>query len=68
MPAIVKRRIMKHGSSGVVAIPKEYRDYFELKFGDQVTILYDSLLIIVPKCLERLLEKKKSLIDRLLHQ
>ena len=59
---------MKHGSSGVVAIPKAYRDYHGLKHGDVVTVLYDSLLLIVPKDLERVIEEKKELIDKLLGQ
>jgi len=66
MPAKEKRKIMKHGTSGVVAIPKSYRNYHNLQHGDEVTVLYDSLLLIIPKKLEPLLREKKELIDRLL--
>jgi len=66
MPAKVKRKIMKHGTSGVVAIPKSYCNYHDLQHGDEVTVLYDSLLLIVPKKLESVLQAKKELIDRLL--
>jgi len=68
MPAKVERKIMKHGTSGVVAIPKSYRDYHGLKHGSTVTILYDSLLLIIPKDLEHVIEEKKELIDKLLGQ
>lgn len=59
---------MKHGTSGVVVIPKPYRDYHGLCPGSSVTILYDSLLLIVPKSLEYLLKEKAELIDQLLGQ
>ena len=68
MPAKEKRKIMKHGSSGVIAIPKPYRDYHNLTPGNTVTVLYDSLLLIVPKNRENLLREKAELIDRLLGQ
>ncbi|MEM1589558.1 MAG: hypothetical protein QXZ68_06600 [Candidatus Bathyarchaeia archaeon] len=68
MPAKERRKIMKHGTSGVVAIPKAYRDYHGLCHGAEVTVLYDSLLLIVPKSLEGLLQKKAGLIDQLLGQ
>jgi bifunctional DNA-binding transcriptional regulator/antitoxin component of YhaV-PrlF toxin-antitoxin module len=68
MPAKSEHKIMKHGTSGVVVIPKPYRDYHNLKTGSTVTILYDSLLLIVPKCQEHLLKEKGQLIDQLLGQ
>ena len=66
MPAKSEHKIMKHGTSGVVVIPKPYRDYHDLKTGSTVTILYDSLLLIVPKSREYLLKDKAVLIDQLL--
>ena len=66
MPAEVERKIMKHGTSGVVAIPTSYRKYHNLNPRDEVKVLYDSLLLIVPKGRENLLKKKKQLIDKLL--
>lgn len=68
MPAKEKRKIMKHGTSGVIAIPKPYRDYHNLTPGKTVTILYDSLLLIIPKNLGKLLHEKATLIDELLGQ
>jgi len=59
---------MKHGTSGVVAIPKAYRNYHNLNPGSVVTVLYDSLLLIIPEELENLLKEKAELIDQLLGQ
>lgn len=66
MPAKEDRKIMKHGTSGVIAVPKSYRNYYNLDPGTTVTILYDSLLLIVPKSQENLLKEKAKLIDQLL--
>jgi len=68
MPARCQHKIMRHGTSGVVVVPKPYRDYHNLKPGSSVTILYDSLLLIVPKNLEHLLSQKWDIIERLLGQ
>ncbi len=66
IPAKSEHKIMKHGTSGVVVIPKPYRDYYGLKPGSRVIILYGSLLLIVPKGLEYLLKEKAELIDQLI--
>ena len=66
MPAKEKRKIMKHGTSGVVAIPKAYRDYHGLPPGSIVTVLYNSLMLIVPQKYENLMVEKAELIDQLL--
>jgi antitoxin component of MazEF toxin-antitoxin module len=68
VPAKEKRKIMKHGTSGVIAIPKPYREYHNLTPGKTVTVLYDSLLLIIPKNLEKLLHEKATLINELLGQ
>ena len=68
MPAKSEHKVMRHGTSGVVVIPKPYRDYHELNPGSSVTVLYDSLLLIVPKSLENLLKERAELIDKLLGQ
>ena len=60
---------MKHGTSGVVAIPPDYRRYHGLTHGKKVKIFYDSLLLIVPEELAKKLQadpEKRALIDRLL--
>jgi len=59
---------MKHGTSGVIAIPKPYRNYHKLNPGTVVTLLYDSLILIVPKEYEHLLTEKAQVIDQLLGQ
>lgn len=66
MPAKTKRVMMKHGTSAVVSIPMDYRRYHNLNPGDEMIILYGSLIIMVPKTMESLIEKKKALIDELL--
>ena len=66
MAAVTKRKIMKHGSSGVVAIPMDYRRFHNLDHGKTVKVFYDSLLIIVPEHLEKLLKEKEDLIRKLL--
>jgi len=68
MPAKSEHKVMKHGTSGVVVIPKAYRDYHGLTPGSVVTILYDSLLLIVPEEYQHLLTEKAKLIDQLLGQ
>jgi len=68
MPAKVKRKIMRHGTSAVAVIPKAYRDYHGIDPGSTVTILYDSLLLIVPEGQENILKEKAELIDQLLGQ
>jgi hypothetical protein len=42
------------------------RDYHHLQPGDEVMVVFDSLLLIVPKKLEWSLETRKPLIDQLL--
>lgn len=66
MPAKEYRKIMKHGTSGVVAIPKPYRNYYGLEPGSTVTILYDTLLVMIPKSQEKILREKAQLINQLL--
>jgi antitoxin component of MazEF toxin-antitoxin module len=68
MPAKSDHKIMKHGTSGVVVIPKPYRDYYNLKTGTTVTVLYNSLLLIIPKNQEHVLKEKAELIEQLLGQ
>jgi antitoxin component of MazEF toxin-antitoxin module len=68
MPAKSEHKIMRHGTSSVVVIPKPYRDYHNLQPGTQVTVLYDSLLLVIPKSMEPILKDKAQLIDQLLGQ
>jgi len=66
LPAQEERTIMKHGSSGVVAIPMAYRRYHNLKHGDKVKVVYDNLILIIPEGMEDILQEKKELINQLL--
>jgi len=43
------RKIMRHGTSGVIALPTDYRRYHSLNSGSEVTLLYDGLLVVVPQ-------------------
>jgi len=58
MPAVELRKLMKHGSSATVAIPMGYRRFYNLNPGDQVVVVYSSVLLIGPKNLEKLFKKK----------
>jgi len=66
MPAKVKRIVMKHGTSGVVTIPMSYRKYHDLNPGDEMIVMYDSLILMAPKSMEHIVEDKRELIDELL--
>lgn len=66
MPSEVSRKIMKHGTSGVVAIPMPYRRYHKINTGDEVKVIYNGLLIIIPQGMEHILKKKRELIEKIL--
>lgn len=66
MPARELRKVLRHGSSYVVTIPKAYADYHGLKPGSIITVLYDSLVIMAPKDVEDILRYEAELIDQLL--
>ncbi|MEM3453519.1 MAG: hypothetical protein QW835_07860 [Candidatus Hadarchaeum sp.] len=66
MPAETTRKIMKHGTSGVVAIPPDYRRYYNLTPGTKVKVLYDSFLLIIPPSMEHALREREKLIQELL--
>jgi len=66
MPAKEKRKIIAFGDGGrVISIPKPFVDYHNLKPKDEVEILYDSILIIIPKG-AKLSEEKEKLLKQLL--
>jgi len=71
MPAKTKRKVMKHGTSGVIAIPSDYRRYHNLEHGKEVTVLYDNLILIIPKDQEKKIfsdPEKQKLIKKLLEK
>ena len=67
MPAKTTRKIMKHGSSGVVAIPKDYRNFHNLNHGDEVIVYYNDLLLIIPKSEIDAVEKDREKLE-LIHK
>jgi len=58
---------MKHGSSGVVAIPKDYRNFHNLNHGDEVIVYYNDLLLIIPKSEIDAVEKDREKLE-LIHK
>jgi antitoxin component of MazEF toxin-antitoxin module len=48
-----KRKIVKYGnaSEGIV-LPKEWLDYYDIRKGDEIILLGNSMLILTPKHLE----------------
>ncbi|MHA1362501.1 MAG: hypothetical protein ACTSP1_08195 [Candidatus Freyarchaeota archaeon] len=66
MPGRTTRKILLQGNSCTVSLPKDYRDYYGLKPGVAVTVLYGGVVVIIPKQLEHLIEEKRELIKKLL--
>ncbi len=69
MPAKATRKIMKHGTSGVVAIPPDYRRFHNLNHGDEVLVYYDNWILIIPKSEAEAIKKdpeKQEIINRIL--
>ena len=59
------RKIIRYGkSSKGIVLPREWLDYYGLSQGDEVVILANEVLVIVPKHLEqdarRLIERKET--------
>lgn len=67
MPSKITRKILELGNSGVISIPKGYRDYHNLQPGTNVTVLYDGLILIIPQDRLSELEAKRELVDKPLH-
>lgn len=49
MPARTERKIIRTGSSSVVALPADWLRALKLKPGDIVDVLYDSIIVIKPR-------------------
>ena len=49
IPAKTKRKILKSGGSRVIALPPDWLCALGLKPGDDVEVLYGSIVIIKPK-------------------
>ena len=65
MPAKEKRKVLPIGDSLAVTLPKPYRDYYNIEPGDEVEVLYDSLMLILPRN-AKISEKKRQLLEELL--
>jgi antitoxin component of MazEF toxin-antitoxin module len=65
MPGELERRLMKHGTSRVVALPKSYLRFYGLENGGKVKVLYNDFIIIFPKKLENIINKNRELIDKI---
>ena len=52
MPAKIARKILRSGNSKVAALPPDWLRAFMIDTGDEVDVLYNSIIIIKPKKLE----------------
>jgi antitoxin component of MazEF toxin-antitoxin module len=48
MPAVSKRKVLKVGGSRTVALPPQWLDAFNLTIGNEVEVVYDSIVLIRP--------------------
>jgi antitoxin component of MazEF toxin-antitoxin module len=49
MPAKIERKILKSGDSKVTALPPDWLRAFNINVGDDITMLYNSIVIVKPK-------------------
>jgi antitoxin component of MazEF toxin-antitoxin module len=75
MPAICERRILAVGGSKAVAIPSDWLAAFELRLGDIVEVIHDSIVLVKPQemlidldflCKELAFLRKKLPIPRIM--
>ncbi len=68
MPSREIRKVVKWGtSSKVISLPKPFLDYHQIKNGDKVLLLYDSIILVLPEGVtEETLSNKADLIKKLL--
>jgi len=59
MPAKDIRKVLSE--KGHVTLPKPLRDYHGIKKGDEVEMIYDSVIVIIPKGVKLDEEKRKAL-------
>jgi len=68
MPAKIKRKVLQSGDSKVTALPPDWLRIFKIDVGDDVELLYNSVVIIKPKGFRidfDFLKKELDLIMRL---
>jgi antitoxin component of MazEF toxin-antitoxin module len=46
MPSKTKRKAIKQGKSLSLTLPKDFLEYYEIKKGDELTVIYDGKIII----------------------
>ena len=68
IPSIGKRKVLRQGKSLAVSLPADFRRYYNLKPKDEVIVLYDGVVIIIPKQEAEILKdpEKRKLIRKLL--
>ena len=69
MPAKSIRKVLRQGTSLTITIPIDYRVYHNLKPKDEVVLIYDNAILIIPKNREEEFLKdpiKRKLIEKLL--
>lgn len=66
MASVTKRRITRTGTSLTITLPSEFVRQHKLKAGDEVSVLYDDWLQVVPfKPIEVVEEVSDELLDAL---
>ena len=66
MPAKERRKIFSIGGSKGIILPKPLADYFRLTEEDEVDVLYDSLIIIIPDGAQNKFKEREEEIKKLL--
>jgi len=68
MPAVSKRKVLKVGGSRTVALPPQWLNAFNLNIGNEVELVYNSIVLIKPagmKLDHTLLRKEIELLTTL---
>ena len=67
MPSREHRKIIRMGASQGITLPKPFLDYHKVKDGEEMLLLYDNIILVLPRGVsEEVLEKKANLIKELL--
>lgn len=62
-----QRKVLILGKSRAITLPQEWAEYYELTDKDQVIVLYNSLLIVIPeKHVDKIMEQSGEQIKNLL--
>ena len=66
MPSKDIRRLMPMGNSLVITLPKVWLNFWQLKKGEKLEIIYDGVLIIIPPNHPKKKEIRKKIKEALL--